>query len=216
MARLKGSKDTKPRQRRSKTAADNVIPIKGPTLNAGKNMEPDDEHRLLRNYVDRISPIEEQIASLMGQKRVLYKEAKGEGLKSADIKFALSIKKNPIGQFDALKRQQTIFIWYHPERQADLFGQADTTDAEERAFNDGKRAGLAGEACHPPKHFSAGDLMQNWIAGHAAGQKVNRDKFLQSDEAGADDPMPGADDAPAPADEHADDAVAKDVTQMLN
>lgn len=53
----------------------------------------------------------------------------------------------------------------------DLFPTEDRATAHEKAFDAGKRAGLAGEDRRPPKHLP-GEAAQHWLRGHGEGQEV--------------------------------------------
>lgn len=225
MARTRGAKDTKPRTRRSNKAE---IPSAESTLGeAGSkpNYDPEAELRLMDRYCDRIMPLQKEVARITGQIRAIFKEAKGDGLKTGEVKMAIEIKNNPGGLLEKIKKYQSIFVWQHPNQQAELFGQVDASSAEERAFKDGKRAGLAGEACKPPRHFSVGVLAENWIAGWHAGQEELMKKGFKTkpdDDESADEGEgePNADESDTPAEfatstpEH--EATQKIVGEMLN
>lgn len=55
--------------------------------------------------------------------------------------------------------------------QGDLFGLPDNKTPEERAFAEGKRAGMRGEPNSVPTEWAAGDMMQEWIKGWHSGQE---------------------------------------------
>jgi hypothetical protein len=55
--------------------------------------------------------------------------------------------------------------------QPGLFDDMDRTPATEKAFADGKRAGLAGETARPP-HAPETEQYREWMAGHGEGQST--------------------------------------------
>lgn len=69
--------------------------------------------------------------------------------------------------------------------QADLFG-TDMRPLEDKAFDEGKQAGLAGATGTPPDRYNSGTLMQRWMAGWHEGQSKLRSGFRPTSD--ADDP----------------------------
>jgi hypothetical protein len=57
---------------------------------------------------------------------------------------------------------------------AEMF--ADRRPADEKAYEEGKMAGLRGETCKPP-HDPATPAAQEWIRGHGAGQSILMESF---------------------------------------
>lgn len=56
-----------------------------------------------------------------------------------------------------------------PTRQLDIFDDTDRTPILEKAFLDGKTAGLSGDAASPPSPYNSGQAQQKWLSGHQAG-----------------------------------------------
>jgi ribosome modulation factor len=86
---------------------------------------------------------------------ILLDTEEGEAQIKADIERKLRVARwmaVPLGQ------------------QADLFGQPDRSDAKERAFAEGKRAGYEGKVCKAPFDPSV-PQHDAWIEGWQVGQK---------------------------------------------
>lgn len=99
---------------------------------------------------------------------------KSEGTKLSDIKLALMEPE----AFEAHVRSEAeslirVAKWLGSPvgTQFTFFDEPDRTSSDEKAFADGKRAGLAGEDCSPPfaKHLPQAG---RWLEGWHAGQEV--------------------------------------------
>lgn len=64
--------------------------------------------------------------------------------------------------------------------QADLFPSDDRTPITERAFNEGKRQGLAGESVNNPHHHTT-EAHRSHQSGYEAGQAANASGFKRLD-----------------------------------
>ncbi|MEJ0093791.1 MAG: hypothetical protein WDN46_10210 [Methylocella sp.] len=125
-----------------------------------------------------------------------------------NIKLGLELK-TPEGEArlkEAMASQIMVARWSGlPVGHMDDMFPTDRTPINERTRADGKRAGLAGESCNPPRHLT-GTLISEWTAGHAEGQAVNlsaiRQKPAEDDDADLrpgfmrrDDPLADVDQA---------------------
>jgi hypothetical protein len=137
------------------------------------NSKLTDEQRtaLLLQACKQIEAKQTEMATINAAIRNLRKTAKADGISPAELNFALHLRKADPDEATALFRQQVqIAKWLsHPiGKQAELF-DADRTPIEDRAFEEGKIAGLEGLTAKPPYDAVAG---QKWMDGWHAGQAV--------------------------------------------
>lgn len=194
MSRPKGSLNKKTL---AAAAASGELPKAGPTLDAKKttDLTGDEEKKLILQYTKQVTSFDEKIAALVGSRRNVLKQAKGDGITATDIKDAQASEKDPEAQAAKVRRKAQIFAWMHPDQQAAFtFPDADRTPIDERAFEAGKHAGMNGEDPNPPHHFG-GVLASKWMEGYHVGRGVNLDKIKQLDPAEGD----GLPDAPSTA-----------------
>lgn len=102
------------------------------------------------------------------------KTIKSEGGSIDEVKLTISLR-TPEGEAllkATLEQSIKIARWNGLAigTQGDLFGP-DRRPIEERAFEEGKRAGLSGENCQPPHQPGTG-AYDKWIEGWHAGQAV--------------------------------------------
>lgn len=100
---------------------------------------------------------------------------KSEGGSVADIKLSISLEAD--GGEEAMQQsiqdQLRVARWMGAAlgTQFSMFDATDRAPATEKAFNEGKRAGMAGETAKTPAGYT-GEAEQQWLAGHAKGQEV--------------------------------------------
>lgn len=143
------------------------------TGTVGKGHNSDAARALLMHHLNAIGPLEKQMAALKGKIGAAYKEAKVDGISKKDIKFAQDLQKDRDEQMLERRRRETeIALWLqHPiGTQIEMFDQ-DRTPVAERAFEQGKNAGMKGETCNPP-HAESTEQGQKWIEGWHIGQKA--------------------------------------------
>ncbi|MBB6306247.1 hypothetical protein [Xanthobacter tagetidis] len=139
---------------------------------------------------------DEQVQALFFQHKKKYEAALAVKKKAdADFKNACKLAKSEIGD-DAverikyaleleteegeaklkarMERQAEVARWMGLPigAQASLFGE-DRTPGDERAFGEGKRAGMEGKERRPP-YDAATSQFRKWLEGYDAGQEVNR------------------------------------------
>lgn len=119
------------------------------------------------------------------------KRAKGEGVSIADIRLAIDLEGE--GGVEKLREkiaaQHRVARWFGLPvgTQPSFFDHDDRTPSIDKAFNDGKRAGLKGDAASPPHHLGV-QQSSSWLDGHAAGQAVIAARFKEKhDEQRAED-----------------------------
>jgi hypothetical protein len=97
------------------------------TAGIGDNSEPKeltDEQRksLLLRAVDEIGPFKDQVATIVGKMRNVYKQYKADGIAKKDIDLAIKLTGQEGGEALAdMSRVLQIFEWTHPGAQAELF-----------------------------------------------------------------------------------------------
>lgn len=186
MPRTKGSKNKpKPDDGSEQAAAPKptktapAAPIVG--HNAGLGGLTDDQQRgLFLNGVAAITALLAQSATINSEIRRKRKEMKADGFEQAQINYAIWLRKVP-ENVPVRKRIDEVKIakWLaHPVgHQAELFGDGvDRTPAIDRAFEEGKTAGLAGANKTPP-YAESTPQGQKWLHGWDEGQAVNHIGF---------------------------------------
>lgn len=114
------------------------------------------------------------------QFKVACKLIKSEGTKLADVKLAIELE-DPEGSTemrDRFQRQLEVARWVGAPvgTQFQLF--EDRTPLEDKVRDDGKRAGIKGEKCEPPRTLP-GNLMEVWTAAWQSGQAILASKHLK-------------------------------------
>lgn len=97
---------------------------------------------------------------------------KAEGGSVKAVKLTLELR-TPEGEaaFRARVAEQTeVAIWNGVGIQVDMFAD-ELQPSEDKAFDAGKRAGMAGESAKPP-HDPSTKQHTRWLDGHAEGQAV--------------------------------------------
>lgn len=111
----------------------------------------------------------------------LAKSELGDGVVD-DIKLAIQLE-TPEGEAkfkEQMDRQARVARWNGLPigAQPSLFGE-DRMPGDDRAFGEGKRAGMAGKERRPP-YDAATSQFRNWLEGYDAGQEVNRSLLQDS------------------------------------
>jgi ribosome modulation factor len=132
---------------------------------------------LLFHHLRHIKTAKEELEEARSEYNRLRKLAKADGFKLRNVDFAMKCWEAEDEQTiaDDLREQAQIAMWFNLPLnfQGNLF-DADRTPADERAFADGKRAGLQGKSCEAPRDLSQQNS-QKWIAGWHEGQRMMRD-----------------------------------------
>lgn len=146
----------------------------------GHNNELSDEDRQAlffqwkRDYEDKLARKKEADAALKN----CCKQAKAELGKTvvADIKLAIEVatEQGEAAIKERMESQARVLRWLGLPIgvQGNLFAEVDLTPANEKARANGKRAGLAGEACQPP-HDPSVPQYQEWMDGWQEGQAIH-------------------------------------------
>lgn len=166
MARPKGSKN------KAKVEATQDAPA------AGHNDLTDDQKQaLLLQGVGKIEKLEAQKASLIADIRNERKRLKADGFAKEEVDYALWLRKSDDGEASArIEMQIRIARWtgHALGYQAELFGDGvDRTPSVDRAYVEGKVAGMAGESAVLPQKWGPGsEQADKWMSGWHAGQEV--------------------------------------------
>lgn len=160
MARPKGSKNK---------------PKDGSAPSAGHNSNLTDEQRQalhLNQHVPAYAKALEAKKTADAELKNVCKLIKAEGGSVSAVKLTLALR-TPEGEaaFRArLAEEHEVAVWNGVGVQIDLFADTDQP-AEEKAYEAGKRAGMAGESAKPP-HDPSVPQYRRWMEGHADGQAV--------------------------------------------
>ncbi len=129
--------------------------------------------------LSQIRRAQEEAASAKGSERAAHSRAEGKGINLAAAKRALKILKSGKGEeftaeMQELLRYLNILGVGIQKSQLDLFETAITlAPIDEKAFEDGLRAGRLGEAPDNPHDLST-PAGQQWIRGHHQGSEERR------------------------------------------
>ena len=99
------------------------------------------------------------------------KRAKSEGVNPKMIKFSVEIEDDEDGKLAAEQEErERVAAWMGVPfgGQSDLFSRQPAVD---KAFADGKRAGMEGKDCSPP-YEPGGEVGQAWMSGWHEGQRA--------------------------------------------
>ena len=135
----------------------------------------DDQRRgLFLNGIGKLERLQEAAASAAAAARKQRQVLKSEGFEKGDVDFALWTRKADENDVRKLLGTQARVLRYlaHPvATQASLFDETDRTPAVDRAYEEGKSAGIEGKRLEPP-HDASTPQGQKWIAGWHDGQAV--------------------------------------------
>lgn len=142
------------------------------SVGVGHNQLSDEQRTaLLLQACAKVEAQQAKAAEITANIRNIRKTAKADGISPAELNYALHLRKVDPDEASSLFRQQIqIAKWLnHPiGKQAELF-DADRTPIEDRAYEEGKVAGLEGLVAKSPYDAVAG---QKWMDGWHAGQAV--------------------------------------------
>lgn len=194
MARPKGSKN-KPKG--AKKAAD-----EGATPGIGHNdLTEEQRAALLFQAVGKIEREQVKMREHVAAIRLIRKQAKADGVSAKELNWALELRKSDPDEALATMAMQTrVAKWMgHPiGTQADLFGDGvDRTPSVEKAYGEGRVAGMAGDACIVPEKWApGGEQHQRWLDGWHDGQRVILEGIKPLEEAAAAPGLGDTSDAP--------------------
>lgn len=114
--------------------------------------------------------------------KIIKADLGSEGLQDIKDLIVMSTPEGEASVKAKMERQARIMRWMNIPigTQGALFGEPDRTPLKERAFNDGKRQGLAGETQSNPHHQST-EAYHAHNEGYEAGQDQLRKGFGRLD-----------------------------------
>jgi len=168
-----------PKGPRAKPKTKANAPGAGPAMPAGNNMAKtlsDDEQRaLFLRDKDALKSARAKVRSATAEVRNVCKRIKSDGFKVLQVEVAIALE-NEHGEAEqraeiAMRLQAAKWLGLALGHQLSLFGEPDRTPAVDRAFEDGKTAGLEGQRRQPP--YSP-EVPQHdaWMNGYYEGQEA--------------------------------------------
>lgn len=152
----------------------------GPGHNSGETpvvLTEDQRCALLVQGVKKIETYQEQLESIKANIRNVRRALKSDGFDRFEVDYALRLRRvDDTEELDRRRREARIARWLNHAigTQADLFADeeiVDRTPSVDKAFSEGKLAGMEGESCNPPSHMGQ-EQRQEWIKGWGQGQSL--------------------------------------------
>lgn len=105
--------------------------------------------------------------------KIIKADLGAKGLQDIKDLISLSTPEGEATMKAEMERQARVMRWMGVPigTQGGLFADADRTPITERAFNEGKRQGLAGESCSNPHHHTT-EAHRSHETGYAEGQQT--------------------------------------------
>lgn len=148
------------------------------TTSAPSTMDDDDLQVLFfqhkNSYVAALAKKKKADADFKNACKLAKSELKSSGMADAvdRIKLAILLEtdEGDASLKERLENELRVARWMGTSvgTQFSLFDGPDRTPAVDRAFDDGKRAGLSGEPAKPP-HSPDTEQYRRWMAGHSEG-----------------------------------------------
>lgn len=109
--------------------------------------------------------------------RLAKAELGADGMDDINDLIALATPEGEARMKAQIERQMRVMQWMNVPigTHGELFADTDRTPITERAFNEGKRMGLAGESCNNPHHVTTA-AHKSFNDGWAAGQETKATK----------------------------------------
>lgn len=163
------------RTRKAKPEAESEAPPESPPKTHNQPQLTDDEKRALllqhkRPYVELLKAKKDACAAFLAACKKAKAECGPDAV--ADIKDMI-LMETPEGQDQVaaeIARQHKVarWMWLPVGAEPQLF-DTDRRPADDKSYDEGRVAGMAGDVCKPPAHV-AND--QKWIEGWQDGQAV--------------------------------------------
>lgn len=174
MGRPKGSRN-KTRAERDSEKDGGPLPPNGIGHNGGPSELTDEQKQVLWfEHQKKVVALRKRMENVKADLRNTYKVIRSElGFTKADIDFALRLLDDEDDELlEQEKRRRTLARWlgHAIGFQEDLF-EPDRTPLADRAFADGRRAGLAGDPC-TPAHAPETEAYRSYMQGFNEGQSA--------------------------------------------
>lgn len=149
--------------------------------NSGATAEElSDEQRqvLFLQNLKKVKAAKEAMGAASSSLRLAYKVAKSDGFAKKKIDYAIDLEKDDgKAMLEERRQEQEIAKWLgHPiGTQADLFDSGKPTDdrpLRDRAFDEGKRAGMLSEGPLKPPYDPGSDAYEGYVEGWHRGQEA--------------------------------------------
>lgn len=158
--------------------AKNSAPRGEPAGNKPNAMTDEQEQKLfqtnLAKYERLLKALKDANKAIQDHGKIIKSDHGKHGLKMIKATIALREPETEIDVKEEADAMVRALRWAGIDVgfQGSLFDVEDQT-LEERAFADGKRAGLKGDAMSAPVEYGTGDAFQEWCKGWHDGQAVN-------------------------------------------
>jgi ribosome modulation factor len=146
-----------------------------------------EQHR--QNYETILEAKNKANKALIDYGKIIKADLGAKGLQDIKDLISLDTPEGEAAMKAEMERKARVMRWMNIPigTQGGLFADADRTPLTERAFNEGKRQGLAGESCDNPHHHTTA-AHKSHNEGWAAGQEAKATKgFSKLDPADAAD-----------------------------
>lgn len=184
---------------------------------AGQEMSDEQEQALFLRHKAKIAALLEKQQTALSNLRNAYKEAKGDGFTKREFELAFALEKDDDNKLvQQRRRETTIARWLnHPlGTQADLFSDdkmVDRRPLKERAYDEGKVAGMEGRECKPP--YQEGEAYEGWVEGWHVGVAASKNQADELEEGGNLLRDVGK---PKSAPDEFDEAAGEDAAEFVN
>jgi len=153
-----------------------------PEIGHNSELTPEQKSALMMHHIRQIMNINDQIAPLVAERKKIRKLAQSDGFKLSTIDAALRLLQLEDQQIfvDEIKELIEVaqsFNALPPGTQTDLFN--DRRPAKERAYDEGKLAGMSGEDPQAP-YGPDTQIAQSWLAGWHEGQRIMREELQKA------------------------------------
>ncbi|MFG1417198.1 hypothetical protein V5F38_05215 [Xanthobacter sp. V0B-10] len=169
MARPRGSKN-KPK----------IVEAAGAPPAAGHNQLTEEQREALffqhkKKYEQFLAAKKKADAELKNACKLAKSEVGDDAVERIKYAIELESEEGEARLKERIARQMEVARWMGLPvgAQSELFGD-DRTPAEDKAYAEGKRAGMAGNERRPPNYDASSPQAQAWLRGYDAGQEVNR------------------------------------------
>jgi ribosome modulation factor len=149
--------------------------------NSGE-LTPAEKSALRMHHIRQLLGIADRLKPIMEERKKARALAKADGFKLSEIDAGLRLATMDdqnifVEEIKELIEIAKAFNALPPGEQGDLF--PDRRPVEERAFDEGKVAGLAGKD-PDPLYDASSDMGQAWMKGWHEGQRIMREDLLSA------------------------------------
>ena len=176
----------RPRKNKDEAAAPAAKAVKPAEAGHNSGIDDSDKNRaLFLHHFAILKRCQEYEAEAKHETKEALKTAEADGIAPSDLRSALKMAKQDQGRALAKMRrdmQMARWLMLPIGSQMDLLDQIDRTPLADRAFEEGKFAGLQAKTCISP-YPADQETTKRWIEGWHVGQQVHKDTFLKKNDA---------------------------------